>query len=291
QGRSFAAFLGSTPMSPSATSVTGAASFGSPGTPTLRYQSTPPAPVPTTRSSLPSLSQSAATGCESPWLTRIGLPSTSSFRALPKANLFFVPSLGKSQTSPSIVPTSRSSRPVPSQSAANAVEALPSLITLPSRSLSISPAANRPLPWPRKRYNSPGQEPESTSAWPSPSRSTNGGVKPTHQPEGTLPSAPPAWNHVKLSKRGSPLPPLVSRYRRSLPSPNWPTSRCRTPSPVKSATKGAACPMSTSIGLPPAWSFTGGARPPAGRSPADATQPAPRATGIASHRTHMIVPS
>ena len=55
-----------------------------------------------------------------------------------------------------------------------------------------SPAANLPPLRPRKKYSSPGQQPERMSGMPSPSRSTNCGPKPMHQPAGTEASLPPA---------------------------------------------------------------------------------------------------
>src|SRR5262249_49761142 len=154
------------------------------------------------------------------------------------------------QTWPPMSPTSRSSWPLPRQSQANTVEALPSLISLPFLSLIFSPAANLPLPSPLKKYSSPGQEPEMMSGMPSPSKSTTCGVKPTHQPEGTEQSPVPAFNHENLTG-WKPSPVLSSVYIRSLPPPNWPTRRDILPSP-RSPTNGAACPTSTSINLPSA---------------------------------------
>ena len=44
---------------------------------------------------------------------------------------------------------------------------------------------------------------------------------------------------------------------RSFPPENWPTSRSFFPSPFQSSTTGAACPVSTLMGSPPASIFTG----------------------------------
>ena len=86
----------------------------------------------------------------------------------------------------------------------------PMLIVLPSLSLSLTGAANWPLPCPLKKKSSPGQEPEIRSGMPSPSRSTNCGPKPTHQPVGTRPSWAPSLNLTPAANFGAALVPTLS---------------------------------------------------------------------------------
>src|SRR5262245_40733506 len=130
----------------------------------------------------------------------------------------------------------------------------PTLIVLPNLFFSLTGSANSPLPLPLKKKSSPGQEPEMMSICPSPSRSTNCGVKPTHQPVGTLP-----LNLMRSASLGASLVPSL-RWIQRMPSPNWPTSRCFLPSPKKSPTNGAAWPTSVSMNLPAACKRIGGAR-------------------------------
>src|SRR5205807_1353013 len=102
------------------------------------------------RSSLPSPSQSATQGAASP-VTLIGFPAASRRRGLPKTGPLPLLAFGTSQTSPSTVPTIKSTAPVPFQSTAKAEDALPTLIGLPSSPLSVTAAANLPSLCRRKK--------------------------------------------------------------------------------------------------------------------------------------------
>src|SRR6516162_4362907 len=85
----------------------------------------------------------------------------------------------------------------------------PTLTVLPFLSFNLTGASNSPLPLPRKKKISPGQDPETRSSWPSPSRSTNCGPNPIHQPVGTQPSGLPSLNLTPAANRGLVLVPTL----------------------------------------------------------------------------------
>src|SRR5262245_41185956 len=75
---------------------------------------------------------------------------------------------------------------------------------------------------------------------------------------------------------------------RSVPCPNWPTSRSRRPSPFQSTTWGAAWPTSTSMGLPPATMRKGASNRSGAAAAAAVPAPATTANTITANRESLM---